>query len=212
MKDLAIYCAGGFAREIYCLIFHRIKNSNWNFVGFFDDAIDKGTQLQYGVCLGGMKELNGWNNPLDIVIANGSPKWLKHISGSVTNPLVGFPNIIDPSVVYLDEDTNKIGKGNILNRGTSFSVNVEFGNFNVFNADVKFGHEAKIGNFNVFMPNIRISGGVEIGDGNLFGGSSFVMPGIKVGTCVHLSPGSVLMRNPKDGQVYIGNPAKLFKF
>ena len=55
MKDLAIYCAGGFGREIYCLIFNRIKNLEWRFVGFFDDGVDKGKQLQYGVCLGGMK-------------------------------------------------------------------------------------------------------------------------------------------------------------
>ena len=41
MKDLAIYCAGGFGREIYCLIFNRIKNLEWRFVGFFDDGVDK---------------------------------------------------------------------------------------------------------------------------------------------------------------------------
>ncbi|MEQ3220468.1 serine acetyltransferase [Butyricimonas virosa] len=212
MKDLAIYCAGGFGREIYCLIFNRIKNLEWRFVGFFDDGVDKGKQLQYGVCLGGMKELNEWNTPLDLVIANGSPKWLQHISESVTNSLVNFPNVIDPSVVYLDKDTFKIGKGNILNRGTSLSVNVEIGNFNVFNADVKFGHEAKIGNFNAFMPNVRISGEVEIGNSNLLGACTFVIQGVKIGTGVHLSPGSILLRNPKDNSIYIGNPAKNFKF
>ena len=212
MKDLAIYCAGGFGREIYCLIFNRIKNPEWRFVGYFDDGVEKGKQLQYGVCLGGMNELNEWSTPLDLVIANGSPKWLKHISQSVTNPQVDFPNIIDPSVVYLDKDTNKIGKGNILNRGTSLSVNVEIGNFNVFNADVKFGHEAKIGNYNAFMPNIRISGGVEISDSNLFGACTFVLQGVRIGTGVHLLPGSMLLRKPKDNSTYIGNPAKIFKF
>ena len=194
MKDLAIYCAGGFGREIYCLIFNRIKNLEWRFVGFFDDGVDKGKQLQYGVCLGGMKELNEWNTPLDLVIANGSPKWLQHISESVTNSLVNFPNVIDPSVVYLDKDTFKIGKGNILNRGTSLSVNVE------------------IGNFNAFMPNVRISGEVEIGNSNLLGACTFVIQGVKIGTGVHLSPGSILLRNPKDNSIYIGNPAKNFKF
>ena len=35
-----------------------LRNLEWRFVGFFDDGVDKGKQLQYGVCLGGMKELN----------------------------------------------------------------------------------------------------------------------------------------------------------
>lgn len=34
MKDLGIYCAGGFGREIYCLIFKTLKSPDWNFVGF----------------------------------------------------------------------------------------------------------------------------------------------------------------------------------
>ena len=38
MKDIAIYGAGGFGREVASLIkrINRIENQ-WNFVGFFDD-------------------------------------------------------------------------------------------------------------------------------------------------------------------------------
>lgn len=212
MKDFAIYCAGGFGREIYCLVFKRIKNPDWNFIGYFDDGIEKGKQLQYGVCLGGMKELNEWKTPLDICIANGNPKMLRHISESVTNPLVEFPNIIDPATSIADPTTVKIGKGNIFSGDNSLSVNVEIGDFNIFNSADYFGHEAKVGNCNAFMPNIRISGAVTIGNNNLFGSCSFILQGLKIGDNVTLSPGSILLTKPKDGNVYIGNPAKLFRF
>ena len=38
MKDIAIYGAGGFGREVACLI-KRIneKAPTWNFIGFFDN-------------------------------------------------------------------------------------------------------------------------------------------------------------------------------
>lgn len=42
MKDIAIYGAGGFGREVACLI-ERINKARetpiWNFIGFFDDGI-----------------------------------------------------------------------------------------------------------------------------------------------------------------------------
>ena len=212
MKDFAIYCAGGFGREVYCLVFHRIKNPDWNFVGFFDDSIEKGTQLPYGVCLGGMQDLNAWPTPIDFCIANGSPKSLKHISQSITNPRVSFPNIIDPATSFADPSTNKLGKGNIFMGDNCLSVNVEIGDFNVFNSAIVFGHDAKVGNYNAFMPNIRVSGGVSIGNDNLFGSCSFILQGLKIGNNVTLSPGSILLTKPKDGNTYIGNPAKIFKF
>lgn len=212
MKDFAIYCAGGFGREVYCLIFKRINNPDWRFVGFFDDGVEKGKQLQYGVCLGGMKELNEWPTPIDVCIANGSPRMLKRISDGIVNPMVDFPNIFSPDTGFADCDSVKIGKGNIFGRGCWLSVNVEIGNFNVFNGSVVFGHEAKVGNCNAFMPNIRVSGGVTIGDENLFGSCSFILQGLKIGNHVTLSPGSILLTKPKDGMVYIGNPAKLFKY
>ena len=64
MKDIAIYGAGGFGREVACLI--RIINESldeprWKVIGFFDDNPDlKGTKNEYGTVLGGRDELNKW--------------------------------------------------------------------------------------------------------------------------------------------------------
>lgn len=207
MKDIAIYCAGGFGREVYTMI-KRINNPEWNFIGFFDDTIEKGSQLQYGICLGGINELNQWNTPINIVIANGSPSGLKSIHSKIVNPLVEFPTIIDPSCEFLDFDTVKLGKGVILSRGTRLSVNVELGDFTICNTEVRIGHDAKVGKYNAFMPGVRVSGCVCIGDENLFGSMSFVLQCLKMGSNIRLSPCSVLLTKPKDGCLYMGNPAK----
>lgn len=53
MKDIAIYGAGGFGREVACLL-RRINEQapQWNLIGFFDDDITLiGTQNEYGEVL-----------------------------------------------------------------------------------------------------------------------------------------------------------------
>ncbi|MGN0206247.1 MAG: NeuD/PglB/VioB family sugar acetyltransferase [Muribaculaceae bacterium] len=212
MKDIAIFGAGGFGREVACLI--RIINESldeprWNFIGFFDDNESlKGTCNEYGSVIGGRKELNQWKTPLDIAIAIGSPKVLKLVAEDITNPLVDFPNVIAPSVTWLDKHNVRIGKGNIICSGCLISCNVTIGDFNVFNGFIPVGHDASIGNYNVIMPSCNISGGVIFGECNFMGVKSAVLQYLKIGNNTRIGAGSVVMRNTKDGYLYIGIPAQ----
>lgn len=214
MKKIAIFGAGGFGREIACLVnIINQKNSTWELVGFFDDGVEKGTKISHhGYVLGGMEELNAWNTPLDVGIAIGSPKSLKNVRERIVNPQVSFPNIIHPDFVMNDPDTFHIGEGNIIQGCCSASCEVTIGNFNMFNGSISLGHDDKIGNYNILMPSLRISGEVTIGNGNLIGVGSIILQQIKIGNDVRLGAGAVLMTKPKDGNTYLGNPAKIFKY
>lgn len=214
MKDIAIYGAGGFGREIASLI-NWINNSKptWRLIGFFDDGVEKGKQIShFGQVLGGMDVLNAWDKPLDLTIAIGDPKSLRGVRERVTNKYISFPNVIAPNFGISDAETFSIGQGNIIGSGCGVSVDVRIGNFNILNADIVMGHDAEIGDYNVIMPNIRVSGGVKIGDENLLGVGSIILQQIKVGNRIHLGAGAVLMTKPKDNCTYLGNPAKLFKY
>ena len=214
MKDIAIFGAGGFGKEVASLIkWINKENPTWNLVGFFDDGVEKGTKIShFGEVLGGMAELNAWATPLDLTIAIGSPQSLRKVRERIDNAQISFPNVIAPNLGISDTKTFHIGKGNIVGNGCGVSVDVTIGDFNILNADIVLGHDAKIGNYNVLMPDIRVSGEVKIGECNLIGVGSIILQQIKVGNDVHLGAGAVLMTKPKDGCTYIGNPAKLFKF
>lgn len=214
MKDIAIYGAGGLGKEVACLI-DRINKAagepRWRLIGFFDDGKAAGTQIShYGPVLGGMKEINGWKSPVDVVIAVGNPALIRKLHDNIMNPLIVFPNLIDASFTLIDIQTIKMGIGNIIQGPGSLSCDVTLGNFNVLNGGVVVGHEATIGDFNVLMPGVRISGQTVLGDNNLLGVGSIVLQQIEMGNNVTLAPGSVLMTKPKDGNVYIGVPAKKF--
>ena len=210
MKQIAIYGAGGFGREVACL-FNTINEvePTWELIGFFDDGVEKGTQVShFGKVLGGINELNAWGGELSIAITIGNPKIVQKIITNITNPNIWFPNIIAPTVYFADPETFRIGKGNIIQKHCSFSCDVTIGDFNVMDGADVFGHDDVVGSFNTFMPAMRISGEVTIGDGNFFGVGSIILQQIKVGNNIRLGAASVLMRKPKDGCLYMGNPAK----
>lgn len=211
MKDIAIFGAGGFGREVACLInLINKEKPTWNLIGFFDDdpALKGQMVSHYGMCLGGKKELNEYQNELALTIPIGSPLVVRKIAQSITNTNIYFPNIIHPDFVIKDPDTFSIGKGNIIQDGCSVSCNVSIGDFNVLNGGVVFGHDDKVGSYNSFMPAIRVSGEVTIGDANFFGVGSIILQQIKIGNEIRLGAGSVLMSKPKDGKLYVGNPAR----
>ena len=72
MKDIAIYGAGGFGREVACLI-ERINKARetpiWNFIGFFDDGIPSTNDYPQGPVLGDINVLNTWKTSLSITVA-----------------------------------------------------------------------------------------------------------------------------------------------
>lgn len=211
MKDIAIYGAGGFGREVACII-DKINEEEptWNLVGFFDDNLSLKGQMvsHYAPCLGGIDELNAYNKELAIAITIGSPKTVEKIVSNITNAFIWFPNIVHPNFVKADELTFKMGKGNIIQRDCKASCDVTLGDFNVLNGNTALGHDVIIGSFNTFMPAARISGQTTIGDRNFFGVGCIVLQQMKIGNEIRLGAGSVLMTKPKDGFLYLGNPAK----
>lgn len=216
MKDIAIFGAGGFGREVACLI--KIINDSkeepeWNFIGFFDDnpSIWE-TFNEYGKVLGGMDKLNAQKSPLSLAIAIGNPSTVKKVVSKIHNQFIDFPNLFHPQTIFFDQNYISFGRGNIICVGCSFSINVHIGDFNTFNGYVGIGHDATIGNFNSLMPAVRISGEVKIGEENFIGCAAVVLQQIAIGNKTTIGANSTVIRKTKDGNTYVGNPATKVKY
>ena len=209
MKDLLIYGFGGFGHEVACLVNHiNSYNPTWKILGYIDDGVEVWTECKYGKVIGNQETLNGWDKPVDVVIAIVNNKCLETISKNITNPNVDFPNIIAPNVFYFDNESVTMGKGNIVTFGCRLSCNVRIGDFNVLNGNISLGHDAQIGNFNVMFPETRISGQTSVGDRNFFGARTFVAQCLKIGNDCRFGAGAYILRKTKNGFLYMGNPAK----
>lgn len=213
MKPIAIYGAGGFGKEVACVL-ERINfvAPAWEVVGFFDDGVEMGKAIsRFGKVLGGKEHLNNWSTPLSVVFAIGNPKTLRFIISGLDNPNLEYPNIIHPEAYFADPASFKIGQGNVIVRGCSFSCDVTIGDFNQFNSISALAHDVSVGSYNVFMPLSRISGEAQIGDTNFFGINAIVLQGIKIGDRTRIGANSVVIRRTKDDHLYLGNPAKRTK-
>ena len=216
MKDIIIYGAGGFGREVAALL-KRINAivPTWNLLGFIDDNRQRypiGHKNEYGRILGDAEFLNKYDQPINVILALGKPTALSIVRSKLNNPNICFPNIIGPEAKILDEDNFNMGQGNIISSYATMSCNVKLGDFNIFNNRCSVGHDAQIGNFNTFMTATRISGDTLIGEKNFFGVGSILLQGMKVGNNTTIAAGAVVMRNTKDNALYIGNPAKKWNY
>ena len=84
MKDIAIFGAGGFGREVAALIHRRNEvKPEWNIIGFLDDGVPLGTIRDSYPVIGGLEYVNQYKSDLNVVIAIGNVKNLKKIGKKI---------------------------------------------------------------------------------------------------------------------------------
>ena len=212
MKDIAIYGAGGFGREVLTVI-HDINKSEkkWNIIGFFDDGKEKGEFINNYPLLGGIKALNEWSTPLSIAVSIGAPSVKKSIVQKISNPLIDFPTLIHSSVVIGEERNVHFGKGCIICANNVITTNVKIGDFVILNLCCTAGHDAVIGDFSAVMPVGIISGEVNIGEEVYIGTGATIINQINIGRKAIIGAGAVVIRDVPNGATVVGVPAKEIK-
>jgi sugar O-acyltransferase (sialic acid O-acetyltransferase NeuD family) len=213
MKKITIYAAGGFGREILTLIKHinNIKDT-YDFIGFYDDGISKGTLVNGHQVLGGLEELNKVTEPLGVVFAIGNPKSKCKVIELLNNPNLNFPILIHPNVVIGDLDFVKIGKGTIITAGCVLTTNIELGDFVILNLGCTVGHDTNIGNYSSFMPSVNISGEVMIAEKVYVGTGAKIINKLEIGSSSIIGAGAVVSKSLPSNCTAVGIPAKPIKF
>ncbi len=208
MEKIAIYGAGGFGREVKMLI---DQIDNYNFVGYFDDGISKGSKIDGYNLLGGINDLNSFTEKICLVVSIADPKIKFKIINSITNLNVSFPVLIHPSCI-IGKNLNKIGEGSIICASTIITINVEIGSHVILNLACTVGHDTKIGSFSSFMPAVNISGEVEIGDKVYCGTGVKIINKIKIGEETTVGAGALVHKNLPPYCTAVGFPAIPIKF
>lgn len=211
-KNIAIYGAGGLGREILELINDINSQTHlFNFIGFFDDGIDKGQLVNDYAVLGGMKELNAWHSNLSLAVAVGSPKTRKDIIEKIVNNYIEYPSLIHPTVIMGKNDI-KIGCGCIICAGNIITTNIKIGDFTILNLGCTIGHDTVIGKYSSFMPSVNISGEVNIGNSVYVGTGAKIINQLEIGSETIVGAGAVVAKSLPERCTAVGVPAKPIKF
>lgn len=212
MRELAVYGAGGFGREVKFLVdYINNEKKQWHFIGYFDDGIEKGTFIGGFPVLGGASDLNAWETELSLVYAIGNPIVKRRVINSVNNPLVTSPILVHPNVVW-DRESVELGEGCIVCAGNILTVDIVVGKHVIFNLACTVGHDSEIGDYSSFMPGINISGETMIEEGVYVGTGATVINRVRIGEYSVIGAGAVVSRSIPAKCTAVGIPAKPIKF
>jgi len=213
MKKIAIFGGGGFGREIQMLI-EQINSATpkWNFIGFFDDGVEKNKYINNSPILGGINELNQFNEELDIVFAIGNPITKKKIIAKLNNVKLSYPILIHPNVQIGSSKYVIIGEGCIITAGTIITVNITIGKHVILNLGCTVGHDTIIGDYSSFMPSVNISGEVVISDCVYVGTGAKIINQLEIGENTIIGAGAVVSKSLPANCTAVGVPAKIVKY
>src|SRR5690554_1215969 len=213
MIDIAIFGAGGFGREVKTIIdaINKKEPDAYNFIGFYDDGIEKDTIVNGFPILGGINELNQIDNALALVISIGDPKIKMKILDKVNNPNINYPSIVHPDTSISNDDV-QIGEGTIICEGTIITCNIKIGNFVVFNLMCTVGHDTVIDDYCAFMPSVNISGEVHIQKSVYVGTGAKIINLLEIGENTVIGAGAVVSKTLPANCTAVGIPAKPIKY
>ena len=212
MKNIVLYGAGGFGKEVAYII-ERINEAKptYRLLGFLDD----GSQYHEGITINGYPWLGTSNWILEhkdecvCTCTVGNPKTKAEIQRRMTEQGVCFETIIAPDARI--SPLCEIGEGSVIYGYVSISVNCRIGKGVLLNGRVSVGHDVEIGDYTAIMVGTAISGGCKIGNETNIGGHAFIIPKKKIGDGATVAAGSVVFTDVKAGTTVLGNPAKRMK-
>lgn len=212
-RDLYIYGAGGFGREVYWLI-ERINENHmkkygynkWNVKGFIDDSPNLKGEKIYGFNIYDSSIFSD-DKFLNICLAIGSAKTRERIANKLElNKNINFPNLIDPSVLM--SETIRIGKGVIICAGNILTVDIKISDFVIINLNCTVGHDTYINNFVTLYPGVNLSGNCKVGKLCELGTNSCVLQNLKIGNNNMIGAGAVVTKNFENNKTIVGVPGK----
>ena len=213
MKNIAIFGAGGFGREVKTILdrINVVTPNTYNFLGFFDDGFEKGSIVNGFPILGGIEDLNKVNESLSLVISIGDPIIKNKIISKIDNEKIEFPTIIHPNA-SISYDYVTIGKGCIICEGTVITCNIEIGNFVILNLMCTVAHDTVIDDYCAFMPSVNISGEVHIFPSVYVGTGAKIINLLEIGENTIVGAGAVVSKSLPANCTAVGIPAKPIKF
>ncbi|MGJ8665824.1 MAG: acetyltransferase [Patiriisocius sp.] len=210
MRDITIIGAGGFGREVKCLIddINKVEKT-FNILGFIDDGISPGTNIHEYKVLGGVDYLNSLEKKPCVVIAIGTPSIKQRIFNRLKK--FEFPSIVHPSV-SLNGTNITIEEGCILSKGCILTCDIKLGKFTILNLSCTIGHDTLIHPFSSFMPSVNISGEVTINEAVYVGTGAKIINDLNIGKNTIIGAGAVVSKSLPENCTAVGIPAKPIKF
>ncbi len=209
---IAIYGAGGFAREVAWLVEScNTDRERYRVVCFIDDNVQAHGAILNGVPVMGLEEAHRRFPEAHLVGGIGSPQIRQHVLEKAAMIGFRFETIIHPHVER--SAWVEIGAGTVICAGSILTTNITLGQHVQINLACTIGHDVVMEDYATLAPGAHISGHVHLGRRAYVGTGAVIINGtqdapIVIGEDVIVGAGACVTKSVPAGLTVVGVPAR----
>lgn len=209
---IAIYGAGGFAREVAWLI-ETINQTEerYQLVGFVDDNPKLRGQFINDIPVLNLEDLLMRYPESRVVGGIGNPQTRQMLMEKVGQTGLTFETLIHPRT----ERSRWIeyGEGIVICAGNILTTNIKLGDHVQINLDCTIGHDVIMGDYTTLAPGVHVSGWVHFGKRAYVGTGAVIINGtsdapLVIGDDVVIGAGACVTKSVEAGLTVVGVPAR----
>jgi len=204
VKQLLIFPYNGNAIEALDCI-----DSEFEFIGFIDDSIDKQTRQENGHSVFGRTILDKYEDAF-LLIVPGSPTTFlerKRIIDNFTIRPERMAQIIHPKACI--SPLARIGKNVLIMAGVIITSNAIIGDHVCILPNTVIHHDVRINDYSLIGSNITIAGYATIGINCYIGSGTSIINDVAIGDRAMIGMGSNVIRNIDPDCIAVGNPCSI---
>lgn len=213
MKDIVIYGAGGFAREVAWLM-ENAQGFGEGCVKAFVDDYDFQDRIVNGIPVLSFEQVLEQYPNAEFALGVGDPKARKILDEKVTQAGFKALNAISDNVRM--SRFVEYGDGTVICDGNTLTTNIKLGRQVQINLACTIGHDVEIGDYSTLTPGVNVSGNVVLGKGVYIGTGASIVNGsvdkkLYIGDGAVIAAGSCVTTDVDPFTLSAGVPAKAKK-
>ncbi|QSX73633.1 NeuD/PglB/VioB family sugar acetyltransferase [Lysobacter arenosi] len=201
MNKIAIFGAGGFAREVLVLL-EDMGLADRVSALFESDGIWKPRDI-WGIPTLPISRFEPTST--DLVLGVGDPNARMAMRSSLPKE-TRFPTLVHPGARI--HRTTLVGNGVIVCEGCIVTCDIELGDHVNLDRLTTIGHDSRIGDFVTAAPATVVSGNCQIGSLTYLGTNSCVREKVTIAPGTTVGMGATVVSNIETPGIYVGTPAK----
>jgi sugar O-acyltransferase (sialic acid O-acetyltransferase NeuD family) len=211
-EQIAIYGAGGFAREVAWLAEQcRDGGSPYELVALIDDNAANHGRVINDLVVRGLEQTYELFPGAKVVGGIGSPVVRQKVMAKAAARGFGTLSLVHPSVLH--SRWVEIGEGAVICAGNILTTNIRLGRHVQINLDCTVGHDVVFDDFVTLAPGAHISGCVQLRARVYVGTGAVIINGtednpIVIGEDAVIGAGACVTKSVAPGLTVVGVPAK----
>lgn len=211
MHNIVIFGASGHGNVVLDCI---EREGKYNFIGFIDSFLQKGTDVGNYSVLGSEHDLPELIEKHDLfggIIAIGD-NWTRNlIVDRISKIITDFKYVIaiHPSA-EIGKDV-QIGQGSVVMPGVTINAHTIIGSHCILNTNSTLDHDGFMNHFSSLAPSVCVGGNFILGKGSAICLGSNIIENITIGPHSVIGAGSLVVGNIGSHVLVYGSPAKVIR-